>query len=192
MIVVTGVSGSGKSTLAAAAVAELGDPWKVVNFGRTMVEEARRQELATDLETLRAQDMATYRRVMLDACDVIARLDPYTVIDSRCLIASSAGYLPGLPAELLLNLAPRALVLVEGDPGEITARRQKTSDRPWYAKQGEDEVARQQDFARSYAVAASFASGAPLCVLSNRDGAQAEATQRLVRALTEGTWEIDV
>lgn len=191
MIVVTGVSGSGKSTLAAAAVEVLGEPWKVVNFGRTMVEEALRQELATDLETLRAQDMRTYRRVMLDACDVIAAGDEKTVLDSRCLVASSRGYLPGLPAEILLNLAPRALVLVEGHPTEILARREKTTDKPWYGKQGEDEVARQQDFARSYAVAASFACGSPLCVLVNRDGAQHDTTQRLVRALTEGLWEID-
>ena len=191
MIVVTGVSGSGKSTLAAAAVEELGEPWKVVNFGRTMVAEARRQDLATDLETLRGKDMNTYRRVMLDACDVIAAGDEQTVLDSRCLIASSRGYLPGLPAEILLNLAPRALVLVEGDPAEILARRKKATDKPWYATQAVEEVARQQDFARSYAVAASFASGAPLCVLVNRDGSQEETTARLVRALTDGVWEID-
>jgi adenylate kinase len=192
MIVVTGVSGSGKSTLADAAVEALGEPWKVVNFGRTMVQEAKRQGLATDLETLRAQDMATYRRVMLDACDVIASGDEETVLDSRCLIASSRGYLPGLPAEILLNLAPRSLVLVEGDPGEILARRKKNTEKPWYGTQGEAEVARQQELARDYAVAASFASGAPLCVLVNRDGAQVETTQRLVRALTEGVWEIDL
>jgi adenylate kinase len=192
MIVVTGVSGSGKSTLADAAVEALGKPWKVVNFGRTMVQEAKRPELASDPETLRAQDMATYRRVMLDACDVIASGDEETVLDSRCLIASSRGYLPGLPAEILLNLAPRSLVLVEGDPGEILARRKKNTEKPWYGKQGEAEVTRQQELARAYAVAASFASGAPLCVLVNRDGAQEETTQRLVRALTEGVWEIDL
>jgi len=188
--VVTGVSGSGKSTLCGRAAEALEGQVEAVNFGEVMVEVARAQDVAPSLSELRATDMQTYRRVMLDACDEVASRGPGTLLDTRCLIVSNRGYLPGLPAEILLNLAPSRLVLIEGDPSEILARRRKAQGKPWYGKQAQDEVALQQELARSYVVAGSCATGAPLLVISNRDGQVEEALDTLVQALRDEAWII--
>jgi len=71
MIIVTGVTGSGKSSLGARARAVLGDTYGVLNFGIIMGNKAREAGIADSIEALRASDMDTYRRVMLDACDEV-------------------------------------------------------------------------------------------------------------------------
>ncbi len=192
MIVVTGVTGSGKSTLCARAQAALEDGYNVVNFGSTMAKIAKDSGLADSISALRTSSATTYRRVMLDACDEVAGMDRKTLLDTRCLIVSNQGYLPGLPAEILLNLGPTQIILVEANPADILARRARrtSDDKPWYSRQGEAEVALQQELARAYAVSGSFATGVPLCLITNNDGQLEEAQSRLVKAVHENSWEI--
>lgn len=190
LILITGVTGSGKSSLAQEAQEVLGGDYSVVNFGHAMTKIAVDQGIAESIGELRRKDLQTYRRIMLDACDHIASLGPQTLVDSRCLILSNRGYLPGLPAEIVLNLNPSRIVLVEGDPVEILARRRKTGGKPWYGQQAVDEVQKQQDLARTYAVAASYTTGSPLCVITNRDGLLEESRSALVAAIREEIFEI--
>lgn len=193
MILVTGVIGAGKSTLCERAAEKLGEPYSVVNFGRIMSEVAEESGVAKSIAELRQKDMATYRRVMLDACDEIANRGPHLLVDSRCLLVTTRGYLPGLPAEIMLNFEhTRLIVLVEGDPVEILARRRHETGKPWYGAQAAEEVARQQELARSYAVAASFATGVPLCVIQNRDGLSEQSCDEMLRAIRDEEFAVTI
>lgn len=190
MIVVTGVSGAGKSTLCARAQERLGPEYQVVNFGTTMERLARDQGIADGITALRQESMDTYRRIMLDACDAVAARQSHSIVDTRCLVTSNRGYLPGMPAEILMNLAPSRIILIEGEPSEILSRRRLVKGKPWYGRQAQEEVVLQQSLARHYAVAGSFATGAPLALITNRDGEMEEALEQLVQAITDQSWEI--
>ena len=99
--------------------------------------------------------------------DEMAKLGESVIVDTHCAIKSPAGFLPGLPFEVLQKLRPDAIVLREVDAASIVERRNKDRESGVRAKRDEEEISSiqlHQDINRSYAAAYSAISGATLTI----------------------------
>jgi adenylate kinase len=103
-------------------------------------------------------------------------------VDTHCSIKTPTGYLPGLPAWVLTELEPSAIVLVEADPKEILRRRQGDATR----KRDDDSVAaiaEHQEYNRRFAAAYATLTGATVHTVLNRDGGVQDALAQMMPVL---------
>jgi adenylate kinase len=179
--VVSGVPGVGSSSVAEAAVSTLSERFELVNFGDVMLEEALgagldvsgRDDLAglTPRETRRLQ-----RRAGEYVATLASRAETYVVVNTHLVVATAAGFLPGLPSEVLAELDPDAFVLVEADPDRIRERRAGNDYRS-YRVQDRLGIEFQQSMSRTAAFAYSTSVGAPVGLVENTDDVESAAAR---------------
>jgi adenylate kinase len=174
-IIVTGIPGVGKSTVMEAAAKKLGLP--IVVFGTVMFETAASKRLVQSRDDMRRLPPATQKEIQRDAAVRIAVMGD-VVVDTHCSIKTPAGYLPGLPALVLEELQPSAIVLVEADPKEILRRRQGDATR----RRDDDTmegIIEHQEYNRRFAAAYATLTGATVHTVFNRDGQVEESVRQL-------------
>ncbi len=138
-IIVTGVPGVGKTTvlkeLEEIAKKE-GKNFLVVNFGDYMFKEAVKQKLVNHRDEMRHLPLRTQLSLQKLAAisirgDADKTLDENStlIVDTHAVIKTSTGFWPGLPREVVLELKPDSIVLIEAPPGVILARQKRDKSR---------------------------------------------------------------
>ncbi len=184
--VISGVPGVGASEVCRLARQRLGDEYKLLNFGDIMLEEAIAQELVSeraDLGTLSRREIHRLQRRAGEFIASTARTNA-VLVNTHLAVATAHGFLPGLRAEVLGDISPTRLVLVEADSETIASRR-KTVDHREYREQGVRAIDLHQDLHRAAAMHHAIEAGCPVRLVENEttpDG----AAKTLARIVTEG------
>lgn len=179
--VVSGVPGVGSSNVCQEARSRLDDSYQLVNFGDVMLEEAVSRGLAAAREELGRLPVRDYRLLQRSASEFIAERtrDNELIVDTHFMLHTNHGFLPGFPEDVLREVRPDRLVLVEAAPSTIVDRRSGSEYRD-YGGQDERLVEFHQQLNRAAAVTYSMHTGAPIRVLSN-ESTPDETAETLVR-----------
>ena len=176
-IVVSGVPGVGASNVCEGARRELGEEYTLVNVGDIMLQEALEHGLADSREGLTRLRFRDQRALQRRAGEHIARESDSgpLLINTHLVVETPLGYMPGMSAEMLSDIDPSALVVVDASTDAIRERR-GGSDRSY------EQFSQSIDFHRQLQNSAAFAyslqSNAPVYHLRNEDGIE-EAVERL-------------
>jgi adenylate kinase len=178
-IIVTGIPGVGKTTVmeAAAKARSL----TIAVYGSVMFEVASAKGLVKSRDEMRKLPTETQKAIQKDAAKRIAGMGD-VIVDTHCSIKTPTGYLPGLPAWVLTELEPSAIVLVEADPKEILGRRQGDASR----KRDDDTleaIAEHQEYNRRFAAAYATLTGATVHTIHNKDGGVEAALRQMMPVL---------
>ena len=123
-VVLTGVPGCGKTTISKRIQKE-GDI-QVINFGTVMFEVAKEKFGISDRDAMRRTlDSEKYKTLQVEAGRRIGAMKGNVLIDTHASIRTKHGYLPGLPREVLEDIGPDVIALIELSPATIIKRRKK-------------------------------------------------------------------
>jgi adenylate kinase len=177
--VVSGVPGVGSSRVTESAVASLDERYELLNTGDVMLEEALGIGLDVsgrdDLANLDPRDLRRLQRRMGEyVAAIVADSDRDVVLNTHLVVSTSAGFVPGLPPEVLRELDPDAFVLVEADPETIQERRAGNDYRS-YAVDDRLGIEFQQSMSRTAAFAYATSVGAPVALVENTDAVESAA-----------------
>lgn len=176
-IVVSGVPGVGASNVCEGARRELGDEFTLLNVGDIMLQEALEHGLADRREELVRLRFRDQRALQRRASEHIARESDSgpLLINTHLVVETPLGYIPGMSAEMLSEIAPAALVVV-GASTETIRKRRDESDRSY--EQFNQSIQFHRQLQNSAAFAYSLESNAPVYHLRNEDDVE-EAIERL-------------
>ncbi|MEA3190207.1 MAG: adenylate kinase [Thermoplasmata archaeon] len=175
-IIVTGIPGVGKTTVMETAAKSRKLPIAV--YGSVMFEVAQRSGTVQSRDEMRKLPATVQKQIQKEAAKRIAAMGD-VIVDTHCSIKTPTGYLPGLPAWVLTELEPSAIVLVEAAPEEILRRRQNDATR----KRDDDTlaaIAEHQEFNRRFAAAYATLTGATVHTVHNHDGKVEEAIRQML------------
>lgn len=184
--VVSGVPGVGASEVCRLARQQLGEEYTLLNVGDIMLEEAIAQGLVTergDLGTLSRRDLYLLQRRAGEFIASKARSNA-VLVNTHFAVATAHGFLPGLRPEVLEDVDPTRLVLVEAAPETIADRREAVDYRE-YREQGVRSIDLHQDLNRAAAMHHAVTAGCPVRLVEN-EGAPADAAATLRTVVTEG------
>ena len=185
-VVVLGIPGVGKSTI----VQKLGSSIKgskVVTFGTVMLDEGIRRKWVKDRDQLRRLTVDKQKQLQKLAATTISKMkERVVVVDTHLFIRTKEGFWPGIPFEVARALKPTHLILVEATPSEIASRR--STDKTRYRDSiTEASLTEEMSLARSFLTVCSTLTGAPMLVVSNRDGESSNVAGGLVAMLEEAS-----
>ncbi len=163
--VVAGLSGVGKSSVVKYALTQVKEVARV-NFGDAILEEALRQKLVKNRDELRFLDLGTQRDLQTRAARRIGKMQGKVIVDTHLTIPTPDGYVPGIPLDVLVELRPRKIVILQADPGDILRRRILDRGR---ARVDEtlEQIEEHFDFDRAAAIAMAIQVGAPVKIIRN-------------------------
>ncbi len=179
---VSGVTGVGLSSVCQTVRRKLGDGYKLVNFGDVMLEQAATEGVTTERKDLASLSQTRIRRLQRRAGEFVAEEARTTnvILSTHLAVETRAGYVQGLPDEVLEDVSPRTIALVEASPETILERRRSGSREMPEAT--ERKIAFEQDLNRSAALQYARDQNAPVRFIEN-EGSVEEAADRLVDAL---------
>ncbi|MFW6317869.1 MAG: adenylate kinase [Halorubrum sp.] len=179
---VSGVNGVGLSSVCQAVRRGLGDGYKLINFGDVMLEQAATMGITTERSRLGALSQTETRRLQRRAGEFVAEEAETTnvILSTHLAVEAPAGYVQGLPIEVLQDVSPDVFVLVEADPATILERRRE-SDRDLDGVT-ERQIDFEQDLNRSAALQYARDQNAPVRFVEN-EGEIEEAAERVAEAL---------
>ncbi|MCH7659856.1 MAG: adenylate kinase [Euryarchaeota archaeon] len=181
--VVSGVPGVGSSHVCSGARRELGEKYVLVSVGDVMLEEAATQGLATSRDELAALPIREHKLLQRRAGEEISRRgrEHSLIVDSRFVVRTPQGFLPGFSATSLSDVRPDLLVSIEAEPETVIERRDETPYRE-YPDQPSTIVAFHQQLNRAAAVTYATQTGATIMPISN-EGEVDEAVRSLVSVI---------
>lgn len=177
---VLGIPGVGKTTVlnAAAENVEL----KRLNFGNYMFAEAQKMSLVKDRDDMRKLPREQQADLQQKAAEQIYKdsRDGNAIVDTHGSIKTPQGYMPGLPENVLRALNPDAIVLVECDPRDICARRNRDVSRnrdPDTVEQVDEHQMMNRCFAAVYA----DLTNSTVLIVKNEEGKVDEAGKKIAK-----------
>lgn len=177
IIIVMGVPGAGKSTVLSGAAAK---SRQLVNYGDLMFEIAQKKFGIKHRDEIRKLDTKKQSLMQSLVAKKLAAEKRSIILDTHCSINTPRGYLPGLPFSLLSKLDVETLVLITAPPGEILARRRKDMEAAGRVRElDEAGLIEHEGINRAFLAAYSAFSGAPACIIVNRDGGLENARAKL-------------
>ena len=189
LVLVTGMPGVGK-TAVLNEFEKIAKKCKVnasiINYGSIMnsILEDKGKDLNRD--EIRKQKMDSQKKIQLKAADIIAKKGRkgIIIIDTHMAINTKAGFLPGLPYDVLKKLNPCLLVLIETAPKDILKRKglDNSRDRDIQSIQ---EIELGLEWSHYLASACSTLVGIPVRILKNEDGKQKEVANDLFNLIIE-------
>ncbi len=185
-VVVVGIPGVGKTTVVQGLVAKYRGA-VLANFGTVMFESAKALKWVKDRDGLRKMTVEKQRRLQTIAATKISKMKGRAVVvDTHLFIRTEEGFWPGLPFEVVRAMKPTHLVLVEASPKEIIQRR--AADRSRTRDEiSPERLAEELNLARSFLAVSSTLTGAPMMIVSNDHGKQAEASRNIARMLQKAS-----
>ncbi|KSW12377.1 adenylate kinase [Pyrodictium occultum] len=189
-IIVTGVPGVGKTTVlnhVSEMIRERGGEILVVNFGDYMFRVASEQGLVKHRDEMRhlplrkqleLQEHAA-RSIRSDAEQGLSERG-FLFIDTHAVIKTSTGYWPGLPENVVKELRPDSIVLVEAPPEVILARQQRDKTRVRSDIGGVEAIKLLLDMARSAAMSSAVLVAASVYIVENVEGNPRVAAGKVV------------
>ena len=156
---VAGLSGVGKSSVVEYALKK-SPGIRRVNFGDAILREATEQKLVKNRDELRFLDLDVQRVLQVNAARRIVKMEGKVVVDTHLTIPTPDGYVPGIPLDILIELKPKRIVILEADPGDILKRRILDKGR---ARVDEtlEQIEEHFDFDRAAAIAMAIQVGSP-------------------------------
>jgi adenylate kinase len=181
---VSGVPGVGSSAVCREARRSLGEGYELLNFGDAMLEQAMTHGLTRRREELPTLTVRETRRLQRRAGEYVADRARSTdiLLNTHLAVETDHGYLPGLPEDVLADVAPDQFVLVEAAPETIRDRRE-AADRS-YDDGSLRQVTFEQDLNRAAAFSYAMRTGAPVRLVENT-GDVATAATDLAAAVTD-------
>jgi adenylate kinase len=181
-VVVVGIPGVGKTTVVQGVVSGFKGA-KLVTFGTVMLQAAQALRWVRSRDEMRKMPVEKQRRLQKLAATEISKMrGKAIVVDTHLFIRTDEGFWPGLPFEVVRAMKPTHLVLVEADPEEIAKRRSADASRSRDAV-ATGGLAEELQLARSFLTASSTLTGAPMMIVKNPQGKQAEAARAVVKML---------
>jgi adenylate kinase len=179
--VVSGVPGVGSSRVTEAAVASLDQQYELLNTGDVLLEEALGSGFDVsgrdDLADLRPRELRRLQRRMGEYVAAIAsEPETHVVLNTHLVVTTAAGFVPGLPPEVLTEIDPDAFVLVEADT-DVVQERRAGSDYRSYRVDDRLGIEFQQSMSRTAAFAYATSVGAPIALVENTDDVESAAAR---------------
>lgn len=184
--IVTGTPGVGKTLVLGKAIEKSRGKFKVLTYGSLMLEVAEQLGLADDRDKLRYLEKEKMDRIRSEAAKRIASEGGDVILDTHCSVKTPNGYAPGLPYGILTKINPETIILVEGKPDEIVARRNKDQENGLRNRSdfgGINDVIRHQDINRAYGAAYSAITGCSIAIILNEQGKADEAAEKMRKVL---------
>lgn len=193
LVVVVGIPGVGKSTVLSIAknkLVEKGYNVKLVNFGDYMFnylketgmvrtrDEIRRLPLTIQLKT---QGMVAKK--IREELESEKRERVIGIVDTHAVIKTTVGFWPGLPMNVVLELKPSLIAVIEAKAEEIVARQQRDTSRYRADLSNIELVKELLQINRYFSIASSVISGAAVVFISNHEGLSEKAAEELVAAI---------
>lgn len=179
--VVSGVPGVGSSRLTETAVASLDERFELLNAGDVMLESALGEGLditaRDELGSLSPEQLRRLQRRMSEyVAAIAAEPDTHVVLNTHLVVSTAAGFVPGLPPEVLRELDPASFVLIEADPEVIRERRVEDQYRS-YRVDDRLGIEFQQSMSRTAAFSYASSTGAPIALVENTDDVDSAAAK---------------
>ncbi len=190
VVIVTGVPGVGKTTVLShlgKQAEKEGIKVKILNFGSYMLEFAVKEGLVSNRDEIRRlplrkmlelQALAA-RSIAEDALKELGEND-YLIIDTHALVKTAAGYLPGLPRNVLDHLKPDMIVVVEAPPEDIVRRQERDKTRFRADLGGVEGVKRLMENARAASFASAVQYASTVAIVENKEGKPEETASKIL------------
>ena len=189
-IIVTGVPGVGKTTVLTHVRSLLdskGKNYLVVNFGDHMFKVAsskgwvRHRDEMRHLPLLKQLELQEYaaEAIRLDAEKVLNDGD-ILFVDTHAVIRTDTGYWPGLPEEVVKNLRPDSIVVIESPPDVIVSRQKRDPTRYRADLARVDTVRELLEMARLAAMSSAVLVAASVFIVENIEGDPGVAASKIV------------
>jgi len=124
-VIVAAVPGAGKTTTL-QILSKIKPDVKIVNFGDYMFKIAKERYGIERRDDMRKKlDLETYRKIQVEAAREIASMKGNIIVDTHLAIRMEKGYYPGLPSDVVKELRPDVIALLEFDPQVVLERRRK-------------------------------------------------------------------
>ncbi len=189
LVLVTGMPGVGKTAVLNEfeKIAKNNEvDASIVNYGSIMnsILKSKGKELTRD--EIRKQKISSQKKIQLKAADIIAKKGRtgMIIVDTHMAVNTKAGFLPGLPYDVLKKLDPSLLVLIETDPKDIMKRRGLDNSRD-RDSQSLKVIELGLEWSRYLASACSTLIGIPVKILKNEHGKQKEVANDLFNSIVE-------
>jgi len=184
--VVTGVPGVGASRVCQQARSRLGERYRLLNVGDIMLERAVSRGLVEDRDDLATLPRREIRLLQRRAGEYVAEVarSQAVILNTHLAVATAHGFLPGLPDDVLADVAPDRFVLVEADPATVAQRREAVDHRE-YREQGRRAVDLHQDLNRAAAMTHAVATNSPVRLVENEASVE-DAAADLAAVVSEG------
>lgn len=181
LTLLSGVPGVGLSSIAQEARRRLED-YQLINFGDVMLEEAAVQDLATSRDGLSKLSRRETLRLQRRAGEYVADHAQGTnvLLTTHLAVETDAGYLLGLPDDVLRDVSPDRFVLVEATTETILDRRDVSSRE--YGNASTVAVQFEQDLNRAAAIQYAATIDVPIQMIEN-EGDVEDAAADLVAVL---------
>lgn len=177
-VIIAGVPGAGKTSIMNEVAKRTNH--SIVNYGTVMLEMARGRGLVDDRDEIRKLPIEVQKDLQKRAASKIGSMENI-IVDTHLTIKTPSGYFPGLPEWVLREIKPDIIVVVEAEPHEIMRRRRNDASRKRDFETYED--IKEHLLANRYAAfACSVLTGAPVMILTNRDGMLEQAVQKFMEA----------
>ena len=192
-VIVTGVPGVGKTTVLGKVtemLRERGRSFLAVNFGDYMFSEASRAGWVRHRDEMRhlplrrqlqLQEMAA-KAIRVDGEKSLGE-DGVLLVDTHAVIKTSTGYWPGLPENVVKELRPDSIVLIEAPPEVIYERQLRDKGRVRSDIGGVEGIRLLLNYARTAAMASAVLVAASVYPVENVEGKPEEAARRIVELI---------
>ncbi len=176
MIIVMGTPGAGKTTILKHLT-----EYRVITYSDVMLEVVKKWGVA-DRDEIRKLPPEKQKEAQKEVFERLAKMEKI-ILDTHCSINTPSGYLPGLPFEHLKKLKVECLIFIYATPEEIAKRREKDKSR----RRDRDDIAMHDAMNKAYLAAYSAFTGAPACIIHNKEGALEESVKK-VREVIKRVW----
>ncbi len=184
-VIIVGIPGVGKTTIIRKIKHILNSKslnTDYVVFGSVMMEEANKIGVK-DRDDMRKLPISQQRKLQVVASSKIAEKRPdILLIDTHLFIKTKDGYWPGLPQDVVSELKPNNIILIEATPAEILRRRASDTTRRRDSV-GEKDVLEELDIAKNMLSTLAVLTGATIMCAPNFDGKADDVALKIVSAL---------
>ena len=185
-VVIVGIPGVGKSTVVSRIVELLskrGKKAQVLNYGTVMMEYASNNHGIKSRDEMRKLPVDQQRVLQVQAASFISKIESeYLIVDTHLFIATSEGFWPGMPYNVLQALKPTHLVLVSASADEIERRRLNDQTRS-RDRTTRESLILELDAAKSLLFASSLVCGCPALIVHNSDSQVDLAAEKVINAV---------
>lgn len=184
IIIAAGAACSGKTTIL-KALHQHHPELKIVDYGQAMLREAARHQITRDeLRHLPIEEQMFYSEAAARRIAEHAR--GTVIIDTHMLVKTAAGYFPGLPRDVVDELLPFAIVLIQADPELIEKRREQDKDFRKREIESTQDIALHQQANLACAASLCVLTGAVLKIITNNDDKTPDQAARELEPLLKG------